>query len=135
MQKWREALVNRRFWMPNTLGLIQGQLARKRSKHGERGGKGLGSTGEIGTSWNRSAWGAAVGSTKGNRLTGVEGPAVCSRVGSDGSDGSDDSFGRNRPLASRRRFFESFRPTGIWLHRETFAGLQYPLMACAKILW
>jgi hypothetical protein len=42
-----------------------------------------------------------VGSTKGNRLTRVEGPAVCSRIGS----GSDDSvgsasLGRNRPLAS-----------------------------------
>jgi hypothetical protein len=40
--------------------------------------------------------GGAAASSKGDLLTGVEGLAVCSRVG------SDDSFGRNRSLASRQ---------------------------------
>jgi hypothetical protein len=80
----------------------------------------------VGLGW--SVLGAAA-SSKGDLLTGVEGLAICSRVG------SDDSFGRNRPLASRR-FFESFRP-GILLHRETFVGLLYntALIPCAKIAW
>ena len=43
------------------------------------------------------------------------------------------SLGKNRPRASRRRFFEFVRPTGIWLRRETVVRNVNRTKTCALI--